>query len=165
MLQRSWFSRLILWFSLTMLTFTSGCVDKTTPPSTQNQPVQPSSQQVKGDKAPIPFTIVDLDTVPKELKQLANQNREKATATGMELGGRAYLLVTRGAKRSGGYGVEITNVTQETRGGRPVIVVGVKYTDPKPDQIVTAVITYPMVAAQLNLKAIPYGLSFFFTTD
>jgi hypothetical protein len=46
-----------------------------------------------------------------------------------------------------------------------VIVVGVKYTDPRPAQIVTAVITYPMAAAQLNLKAIPYGLSFIFITD
>ncbi|MCL5934902.1 MAG: protease complex subunit PrcB family protein [Firmicutes bacterium] len=156
------------------VTLSWGCTGKTgqadqpgksTQPGKPTQSVQSVGQKDKGGKTPVPFTIVDIATAPKGLKEIALQNREKSTATGMELGGRAYLLVTRGVKSSGGYGVEITSVTQETKAGRPVIVVGVKYTDPLPDQVVTEALTYPMTAAQLNLKTIPYGLSFIFTTD
>lgn len=140
----------------------SGQSAQPTQPGQPAKPVQPGQQQGKAGKTPVSFTVLALSAAPQGLRDLAGQNREKATATGIELEGNVYLLVTRGVKPTGGYNVEITSVTQETRAGRTVIVATVKYTDPKPGQMVTQVITYPMTAAKLNLKAIPHGLGFVF---
>lgn len=133
-------------------------------PEQTSQPGQPVQPPQPG-KTPLSFTVLDLSAAPKGLRELAGQNREKATATGIKLEGNVYLLITRGVKPTGGYNVEIGPVTQETKAGRTVIVVAVKYTDPKPDQMVTQAITYPMVAAKLNLKTIPHGLSFVFIPE
>ncbi|MDA8211229.1 MAG: protease complex subunit PrcB family protein [Clostridia bacterium] len=165
---------LVLGLALTLGSGCAGQSKKLPPEQTESiQPVQPEQTSQPGQpvqppqpgKTPLSFTVLDLSAAPKGLRELAGQNREKATATGIKLEGNVYLLITRGVKPTGGYNVEIGPVTQETKAGRTVIVVAVKYTDPKPDQMVTQAITYPMAAAKLNLKTIPHGLSFVFIPE
>jgi hypothetical protein len=65
--------------------------------------------------------------------------------------GILYLLVTYGEKPTGGYDVEITDITEEE--GK--LVVTANFTEPGEDEMVTQALTYPYDLAMLDDPGLP----------
>lgn len=65
--------------------------------------------------------------------------------------GILYLLVTYGEKPTGGYAVEITDITEEE--GK--LVVTAHFTEPGEDEMVTQALTYPYDLAMLDDPGLP----------
>jgi len=64
-----------------------------------------------------------------------------------------YLLVTYGEKPTGGYEVEITEITEEE--GK--LVVTANFTEPGEDDMVSQALTYPYDLAMLDNPDLPVG--------
>lgn len=62
-----------------------------------------------------------------------------------------YLLVTYGEKPTGGYNVEITDITE----GEGKLVVTADFTEPGEDEMVTQALTYPYDLAMLDDPGLP----------
>ncbi len=158
--RRLWglFSTIVL--TCILIFFGVGCSNQDQEAAKQKASAEEAKKQALMLKKPIKFTILNLANAPKELQTIAKKNQERETITLVAINKEAYLLVTRGVKTTGGYNVELKTVNQELQAGCKIVVAGIKYTDPQPDQIVTQALTYPAVAAKLELKSFPQGISF-----
>lgn len=103
-------------------------------------PVEP------GPEKKLPFKKIGVNEAPTAVQELLERSRELELAQTITLGDQTYLVVTRGEKRTGGYGVDIESMVDSGE----EIVVAVKYQDPAPGAIVTQVITYPAVLAVMH---------------
>lgn len=91
----------------------------------------------------ISFRELDPNRAPNAIKQWVQRYRDTEVAQVKNYGNKTYLLVTRGQKPTGGYGVSITQV--ENRGD--VILATVRYTEPS--RIVTPAVTYPLTLVEM----------------
>lgn len=87
----------------------------------------------------IPFKSITLEEAPPEIAQWVKASLSVELAQRRDVGDKTYLLVTRGVKPTGGYGVAITRLVQE---GESYVAV-VQYSDPAPDAVVIQVLTCP----------------------
>jgi len=93
----------------------------------------------------IVFQSYDINKAPEKVKLAVEQNKAKETASLLEDGGSFWVLLTRGLKPTGGFSVKVTDVDLGTLdNGSTELKVSYKYTDPRPDQFVTQVLTYPV---------------------
>ncbi|WP_221038852.1 protease complex subunit PrcB family protein [Gelria sp. Kuro-4] len=102
-------------------------------------PVEPEPEKQ------LPLKKISVTEAPPAVRELAQHSRELELAQTITLGDQTYLLVTRGMKPTGGYGVDIESVVDTG----DEIVVKVKYRNPAPGAAVTQVITYPCVLAAI----------------
>lgn len=73
-----------------------------------------------------------------ELKTWYLNNYKNKGKETLNLDGRTYILISLGEKRSGGYNLEIVDITATDK-----ILINTKLTEPSPEQIKTMIITYP----------------------
>lgn len=112
---------------------------------------KPRDQQAP--KAPNPglkpgkivFQSYEVSKAPEKVKLAVEQNKTTETASLVEDGASFWVLLTRGLKPTGGYSVKVTDVNLGILdNGSTELKVSYKYTDPRPDQFVIQVLTYPV---------------------
>ncbi len=91
------------------------------------------------------------DQLPAEVELWFEQSKERFAAQTLEHEGILYLLVTYGEKPTGGYDVEITEITE----AEDKILVTVHFTEPGEDEVVTQALTYPYDLAMLDDPGLP----------
>ncbi|HHV08476.1 MAG TPA: protease complex subunit PrcB family protein [Firmicutes bacterium] len=112
---------------------------------------QPDSAVKPSYPRDIPFEIVTKGSAPKEVTSLLDYSIGTELAQSITFGDRTYLIVTRGSQPTGGYGVNIEQVTETDE----EVVVKVGYQDPAPGAIVTQAITYPYCIAMIRKTTKP----------
>lgn len=93
----------------------------------------------------------DETALPAEVEAWVEDSRNKFMAQTLEHEGLLYLLVTYGEKPTGGYTVEITDITEQE--GK--IVVTANFTEPGEDEMVTQALTYPYDLAVIDDPGLP----------
>lgn len=91
----------------------------------------------------IKFNELNPEQAPPAINHWVQRSNKMEMAQSRTLGNKTYLLVTRGEKLTGGYGVSVTRV--EDRGSE--VVVTVRYTEPT--GMVTQAITYPLTLVEI----------------
>jgi len=93
----------------------------------------------------IAFEPFDLSRAPSQVSDAAKTNKAKGGSLLLEDQGRFWVLLARGEKPTGGYGIRVTNVVMETDpNGKRKLEVTYEHIDPQPGQFVTQALTYPM---------------------
>ncbi len=122
---------------LALLT-TGGCSGK----KNAKSPGKSSGNQQSTRK--IAFERYDAGRVPASVEAAVEKNRTREAALVIEGDGGFWIVLTRGLKPTGGYSARVTGVYLDTvDGGAGKLRVNYQYTDPRPDQFVTQVLTYP----------------------
>ena len=106
-------------------------------PAQTGEPVYPRT---------VPMTPMLKGEAPQEVVDLLNCSVATELAQSYTLGEKTYLIVTRGSKPTGGYGVQIEEVTET----QTEVIVKVRYDDPAPDDEVTQAITYPNIIGMVE---------------
>ncbi len=104
-------------------------------------------------KQPVTHHIdMPIDSVePVEIRDWVEKSKNLFLAQSKELNGKQYLLVTYGMKPTGGYNVEITDISHsETQ-----LTVTVEFTKPNSDQPVTQALTFPFDLAVIDATGLP----------
>ena len=91
----------------------------------------------------IKFKELNPEQAPWAINNWVKRSTNMEMAQSKTLGNKTYLLITRGEKRTGGYGVSVTKV--EDRGSE--VLVTVKYTEPT--GMVTQALTYPLTLVEI----------------
>lgn len=91
------------------------------------------------------------DQLPAEVELWIEQSMERFMAQTLEHEGILYLLVTYGEKPTGGYAVEITEITE----AEDKVLVTVHFTEPGEDEVVTQALTYPYDLAMIDDPGLP----------
>ncbi|MBO8129326.1 MAG: protease complex subunit PrcB family protein [Peptococcaceae bacterium] len=103
-------------------------------------------KDINENASTIAFLTIDINEAPEEIQQWVERNRKNEATGTRNYNGKTYLLVTRGQKCTGGYGVTITDI--QDLGNE--IVVKVQYRDPAPGAMVPMVLTYPYALAVID---------------
>lgn len=94
-------------------------------------------------KSDIEFEIINTHEeefkTNRELNKWYSQNYQVKGIYKMNSQGRTYILVSAGQRTTGGYNMEIVDLTANDT----VITIATKLNEPQPDQMTTMVITYP----------------------
>ncbi|NBI07822.1 protease complex subunit PrcB family protein [Senegalia massiliensis] len=108
----------------------------------------------KGDEK-VSFDIIKEDDIPKEIEEILPKYQKEERALACKVDDKIYIVVTRGEKNTDGYDVTIQSIEKKKNNGKFDLIVYAEYTDPKPDEIVPQVITYPTVIAETELEKLP----------
>lgn len=108
----------------------------------------------EGDKE-VKFKVLEANEVPQKIQELLPRYLAEERALACKVDEGIYVIVTRGEKKTGGYNVTIDKLVMKKNENNYDLIVYAEYTDPKPDQMVTQVITYPMVIAKADLDNLP----------
>lgn len=92
------------------------------------------------------YKIINESEAPQPVKDWLNKNKYKEDYAVIHTEKHTFILITRGEKKTGGYGLELTKLEKQDN----KIAVFVEYTDPKPDQVVIQVVTYPYLIVKLE---------------
>ncbi len=135
-----------------MLVTGGGCGEK---PSPKDAGYEPKSRQID-------FASVNINRAPSGVRTAAEKNKTRETAGLYEEEGNFWVLLTRGQKPTGGYGIRITGVyLEESKNQAGRLKVIYEYIDPGPGQFVTQVLTYPVELVLLKgLKEKPGNVSY-----
>ncbi len=110
---------------------------------------------LSGGEETVSYEVVDTNETPEKLEQIIPRYKmlERALATKVEES--VYVIVTRGEKLTGGYTVDIEEVTLVKEQDEDKLVVYAVFKDPKPEELVPQVISYPYVVLKTDLKDLP----------
>ncbi|MBS4537425.1 protease complex subunit PrcB family protein [Clostridium sp. D2Q-11] len=108
----------------------------------------------RGDEK-VAFKIVEKDGIPEKVNQLLPKYQQEERALACKVDGKIYIIVTRGEQRTDGYKVTIDKIEKKPNEDKFDLIVYADYKDPKPDEIVPQVITYPTVVAITELELLP----------
>lgn len=103
----------------------------------------------------VKFTVLKEAEVPQQIMNVLPRYIAKERALSCRIDKTVYVIVTRGEKRSSGFEVCVDKITQEMIDGKNVMTVHAMYKDPRPDEVVNPVITYPYVVTKTNLSKLP----------
>ncbi len=111
---------------------------------------------IKGDGS-VEYNVLTEEEVPVELiDEILPEYKQLERALACCFNDKIYVIVTRGEKPTGGYDIGINNMKLvENEDETVTLVVYTGFTDPKPGDIVTQVITYPYEIAVTELMALP----------
>lgn len=108
----------------------------------------------KGDEK-VAFKILDESNTPEKINKILPNYQEEERALACKVEGKVYVIVTRGEKKTEGYKVTIDKIIKKKKDGDYDLVVYADYKDPKPDEIVPQVITYPTAIVVTELDKLP----------
>lgn len=109
---------------------------------------------LRGDKD-VSYEVLDQSQIPEKIQQILPRYKMLERALAAKVDEDIYVIVTRGEKLTGGYGVEIDKIQLLKEDNTKKMVVHALFKDPKPDELVPQVITYPYVVARTDLKELP----------
>lgn len=104
-----------------------------------------SSPSASGSERKMALVKVKPEEAPPEVKELLERSLGIECAQNLTVGETTYLLVTRGAKPTAGYAVDIESAVDT---GEEVAVT-VRYMDPAPGAAVAQVLTHPYALAAI----------------
>lgn len=93
-----------------------------------------------------PLSSEQLKELPKEIQQWIEQQGLEEFKGTKQVGNSTYILITRGQKNTGGYGMELTAIQNVENKD----IIEVTYTNPALNQSVPNVITYPIMLLKVN---------------
>ena len=108
----------------------------------------------EGDKE-VKFRTLEANEVPQKVQDLIPKYLSEERALACKLDNDVYIIVTRGEKRTAGYSVTLDKLVKVKNDNTFNLIAYAKYSDPKPDQMVAQVITYPMVIVKAELDNLP----------
>jgi len=117
---------------------------------------------VEPGKKELSFERVDPIKAPQEVRAVAERSRSRETASLIEESGEFWILITRGEKPTGGYGVRVEEALLETmKDGSRQLTVSYRHIDPAKGQFVTQALTYPVELVRLKgIKEKPDNVNF-----
>jgi hypothetical protein len=102
------------------------------------------------------FRSISIFQAPPQVERMVQQQRKEEGAAVYVAEDAVYIVVARGEKPTGGYGIRVVDIKEEGGG----FDVHVEYSDPKPGQMVAQVVTYPFAVVKADLKDISRDTSF-----
>lgn len=142
-------------FICVALITTGGCGGKKTGGSSKNEKTGLTPGKLV-------FERYSVEKTPEQVRSLVNENINRETTVVVEEKGEFWIILTRGEKRTGGYGVAVSEVSiapQDDDKSR--LVVSYRYSDPPPGMMVTQVLTYPVEVILLKgLSQMPDNVEF-----
>ena len=102
------------------------------------------------------FRSISIFQAPPQVERMVQQQRKEEGAAVYVAEDAVYIVVARGEKPTGGYGIRVVDIKEEGGG----FDVHVEYSDPKPGQMVAQVVTYPLAVVKADLKNISRDTSF-----
>lgn len=91
------------------------------------------------------YRVIDETDAPPVIQEWLKTNKQIENFTFVYVEGKSYVVITRGEKKTGGYGIKLDEVNENSK-----ILIRVEYFDPEPDEIVIQVVTYPYIIIELN---------------
>ena len=107
-----------------------------------------------GDKQ-VSFVVLEENEIPDKIVQILPRYKILERALAAKVEDQVYVIVTRGEKLTGGYSVNIEKIVLEKEKDETKLVVYAVFTDPKPEDLVPQVPSYPFIVAKTNLKELP----------
>lgn len=105
------------------------------------------------------YKILDSSEIPEKIKEVLPKYLAEERALTLRLKDEIYVLVMRGEKNTGGYGVDLDKIVKrQINKDEFELIVYAKYTDPGEDDIVAQSFTYPFTIAKTNLKDMPESI-------
>ncbi|MGO1370257.1 MAG: protease complex subunit PrcB family protein [Senegalia sp. (in: firmicutes)] len=108
----------------------------------------------KGD-GKVAFDIVKEDKIPKKIEEILPKYQKEERALACKIDDKIYIIVTRGEKNTDGYDVNIQTIEKKKNNDKLNLTVYAEYKDPKVDEIVPQVITYPTAVVLTKLEELP----------
>lgn len=108
----------------------------------------------KGD-GKVKFKAVEVDEAPEKIRELIPRYLSEERALACKIDDKIYIVLTRGEKNTAGYSADLEKITKVKNGKNFNLVVHAKYKDPKPNEMVAQVITYPVVVVKTELEGLP----------
>lgn len=108
----------------------------------------------RGDEN-VGFKIIEQDAILDKINQLLPKYQKEERALACKVDEKIYIIVTRGEKKTDGYKVKIDKIEKKPNEDKFDLIVYADYKDPKADEIVPQVITYPTVVAVTELESLP----------
>lgn len=106
------------------------------------------------------FKVLESSEAPEKIKDILPKYLAEEKALTCKLNDEIYIVVTRGEKKTGGYGVDVDKIIRQERdAGEFDITVVAKYNDPSPDELVTQGFDYPFVIVKTNLDTMPKSIN------
>ncbi len=102
------------------------------------------------------FRSISIFQAPPQVERMVQQQRKEEGAAVYVAEDAVYIVVARGEKPTGGYGIRVVDLKEEGGG----FDVHVEYSDPKPGQMVAQVVTYPLAVVKADLNDISRDTSF-----
>src|SRR5699024_1964521 len=84
---------------------------------------------------------------PERLQKWIEDNKTEAHKKVFNIDGKTYVIITLGQKPTGGHGVDITQIAEDTD---ETVTVSYEETEPGRNDAVTQVITYPLAIAKTD---------------
>jgi len=110
---------------------------------------------VSGGDKQVDFVVLDESEIPDKIVQILPRYKMLERALAAKVEDQVYVIVTRGEKLTGGYLVNIDKTVLEMEKDETKLVVYAVFTDPRPEELVPQVPSYPYVVAKTNLKELP----------
>jgi hypothetical protein len=107
-----------------------------------------------GDKQ-VDFVAIEEDEIPDKIVQILPRYKMLERALAAKVEDQVYVIVTRGEKLTGGYSVDIDKLVLEKEGDELKLVVYAVFTDPKPEQLVPQIPSYPFIIVKTNMEELP----------
>ena len=108
----------------------------------------------EGGKA-VKFEILNKNEVPKKIQELLPRYMSEERALACKIEDEVYVIVTRGEKKTAGYTVTIDKIEKVKTKDNFDLIVYAEYKDPKPNELVAQVITYPTIVVKTELNKLP----------
>lgn len=111
---------------------------------------------LSNNEGEIKYKLVEKEEVPEKIKDMLPTYIMEERALSCKYEGDVYIIVTRGEKKSKGYGVEIENIVKENvKKDTFDIKVYANFEDPKPDEVLPQEYSYPYTIVKTKLKDMP----------
>lgn len=113
---------------------------------------------IKGDKK-VKYKVLETSEVPEKIKEVLPKYLSDERALGCRLDEEIYVIVTRGEKQTGGYTVEVQDITRsKDKDDKIQITVHAKFKDPDVNDIVAQGFSYPFTIVKTNLDKMPENI-------
>ncbi|GAA0382586.1 protease complex subunit PrcB family protein [Bacillus horti] len=91
------------------------------------------------------------EVVQKELERITHTGGEKIVSDE----GSTYIILGLGERRTGGYAIEVVDITEQAGPVNSFILVKAKEIKPAPDAFVTQAFTYPTLVYRIPYTTLP----------
>jgi len=92
------------------------------------------------------YRVIDKAATPEQVQQWLEVHKYQENHTILHSEDKTYFVVTRGEKKTGGYGIEVLHVTEKEK----IIIVQLVYINPKEEQMVIQMISYPYLIIEVE---------------
>lgn len=104
----------------------------------------------------VKFQNIEVDKAPEKIQELIPRYLSEERALACSIDGKVYIIVTRGEKGTAGYSAGLEKIEKVKVNKKNYnLVVHAKYKDPKPDEMVAQIITYPVIVVKTELEGLP----------